>query len=129
MGLLELRDGADIARSELLGVSELLPLGYEQLPDPLARVSARVEDLRIRRHRALVDAEQVDLAREGVSERLEDEGDQIGAWIRLERASSSIDGARLDRRREILDEGVEQSVRREVLGRHAAGDRETAGRS
>jgi hypothetical protein len=88
-------------------------------------VRARVEHLRVVGHRALVDAEQVDAARERVGARLEHVGEHLGVRVRLEQVAVDVDGAAvLDGRREVVDDRVEQTVRAEAVRRDADRDGE-----
>ena len=86
-----------------------------------ARVLSRCESAL---HRALVDAEEVDAARERVGARLEDVGVGLAVLGRLERHVGQLEAAVLDRRGQVVDERVEQPVGAQVRGRDAAGDRE-----
>ena len=122
--LLELRDSADVPGPELVGVAHLLALRDEQLPDPLLRVGARIDGLRVVLDRALVDAEEVDAPGERIRQRLEHERDGGLVGVGVERLVAGLHAAAHDRRRQVLHERVEQAVRREVPGRDATGDRE-----
>ncbi len=102
----------------------LLAAEDEQLADALLVVRRRVHHVRVVGDDALVDAKQVDAAGEGVRAGLEDVGVQRRVLAVLERDLRQLDAAVLDRRRQVLDDRVEQAVGREVAGRHAAGDRE-----
>ena len=84
--LLQLGDGADVARPELLGGDVLLALLEEERPHSLLRVCARVDERLVRPDRALEDAEEVDPPREGVGDRLEDERGRVGALDMRDRA-------------------------------------------
>ena len=111
--LLELRDGADVALAELGYLRVVLALQVEQLADPLFRVCAPVDDVRVGLERAVEDPEDVDAARERIGDRLEDE----------RRGAPAVDGDRraLARRRgDALDEQIEQRRRPEVLRGDAA---------
>jgi hypothetical protein len=108
---------ADVAGAELLGRDVLLPLLEEERAHPLLRVRARVDERLVGPDGALEDAEEVDPAREGIGDRLEDEGGRVGALDVGDRPG-------LRRRRDALDDQVEERVRAEVLRRDAAGDRE-----
>ena len=115
--VLELGDGADVALAELLHAGVLLALQLQQRPHPLLGVPARVDERRVGGDGALEDAEEVDPAGERVGQRLEDERGRLGA-LDLDRR------ALLRRRRNALDDEVEQRVRAEVLRRDAARDGE-----
>ena len=100
VGLLELGDRADVARPERVGVADVLAARHQQLADALLVMGARVHDLRVVGHRALVDAEEVDAARERVGARLEHVGEHLALGIGLEReALLDLDAAVLDRAR------------------------------
>jgi hypothetical protein len=124
VGLLELRDRADVAGAELVRVLVLLALRHQQLADPLLDVGAGVVDLRVVLQDALVDAEQVDAAGVGVGEGLEDERHHVLRLVRLQRDPVHLDRAALGGRRQVLNQGVQQAVDPEVAGGGAAGDRE-----
>ncbi len=115
LDVLQLRDGTDVAVHERVDLLVVLPLQQHQPAEPLLGVVAEVDERRVGRHRAAVDAEDVDLPGERVGDRLEDEGGG---------AAGGVDVVRLpDRRGHSLDDQVEQCVRPEVLRRDAAGDR------
>ena len=122
--LLELGHGADVARPEGVRVALLAALGHDQRPDALLGVRAGVEHLGVGPHNALVDAEEVDPSGELIGLRLEHEGEQLLVLVGLEGDLGQLEGAVLDRAREVLDDRVEQAVGAEVLGRHAAHHRE-----
>jgi hypothetical protein len=114
LGLLELGDGADVARADVL----------VEVADALLGVRARVEHLVVAAQHALVDAEEVDAPRERVGLRLEDVGEELLVLVRLEGDVRKLHRAVLHRRGQVLDDRVEQTVRREVARGHAAGHRE-----
>ena len=124
VGLLELRDRADVARAELVGVLGVLALRRQQLADALLGVDAAVVHLRVVLEHALVDAEEVHAPGVRVRERLEDEGDHVLRLVRLERHAVELDRAALRRRGQVLHEGVQQPVDGEVARGSAAGDGE-----
>ena len=114
--VLQLRDRADVAGAERVARLRLLALQQQHLADPLLRVVAALDEVRVGRDGAGEDAEDVDPAGERVGERLEDERGRLGV--------AELDRDRLlRRRRDALDEQVEQRGRAEVLRRDAAGDR------
>src|SRR2546430_2392126 len=115
--LLQLRDGADVARAERLSILVILALELEQRADALLRVRPRVDERRVARDLARQHAEDVDAPRERVGDRLEHERGGACA-VDVDR------GALLRRRRDALHEQVEQRARPEVLSRDRAGDRE-----
>ena len=61
---------------------------------------------------------------ERVGARLEDVGVELACLVGLERHAGDLEPAVLHRRGQVLDDRVEQAVRREVARRHAAGDGE-----
>ena len=61
---------------------------------------------------------------ERVGARLEDVGEQVGRLVGLERDLVELEAAVLDRRRQVLDERVEQARGAAVARGDAAGDRE-----
>ena len=123
--LLELGHRADVARAELVGVADVLAARHEQLADTLLVMGAGVHDLRVVGHRALVDAEEVDAARERVGARLEHVGEHLALGVGLEvEALLDRDPLVLGGRREVVDDRVEQAVRAQAARRHAAGDGE-----
>jgi hypothetical protein len=125
VGLLELGHGADVARAEAVGVADVLASRHEQLADALLVMGARVHDLRVVGHRALVDAEEVDAARERIGARLEHVGEHLALGVGLEReALFDLDAPVLHRAREVVADGVEQPVGAQPRRRHAARDRE-----
>ena len=103
---------------------DLLAARLEQLPDALLGVGARIEHVRVVRHHALVDAEEVDATRERVGARLEHVGEHLAVLDRLERHLLDLEAAVLHGRREVVDDRVEQAVGAQAAGRHAAGHRE-----
>jgi hypothetical protein len=107
-------------------VALLAPLGHDQRADALLGVRAGVEHLVVRLHHALVDAEEVDAARELVGLRLEHEGVQLLVLVGLEGDLGQLERAVLHRARQVLDDGVEKAVGAEVLGRHPADHGEDA---
>ena len=125
VGLLELGDGADVARAERVGVADLLAARHEQLADALLVMGAGVHHLRVVGHRALVDAEEVDAARERVGARLEHVGEHLALGVGLEReALLDLDAPCWTGRREVVDDRVEQAVGAQAGRGDAAGDRE-----
>jgi hypothetical protein len=70
-GVLELRDGADVARTELGHDDVFLALGEEQSREPLRRAPARVPVRAVGLERSREDAEIRDPARERIGDRLE----------------------------------------------------------
>jgi hypothetical protein len=123
--LFELRHGADVSRTERVGMADVLAARHQELADALLVVGARVHHLRVVRHRALVDAEQVDAARERVGTGLEHVREHLAIGVGLEReALLDRDPLVLDRRREVVDDRVQEPVRAQAGRRHAARDRE-----
>ena len=104
-------------------MADLLALRHQQLAHALLAVGARVEQLRVGADRALVDAEEVDAARERVGAGLEHVGERLAVGVRLERHVLEREPAVLDRRGQVVDDRVEQAVGAQVLGRDAAGHR------
>ena len=100
-GLPQLRDGADVARSQRVDGLVLLALGHGELADPLLLRARGVHDLGVRAQDARVDAQQVDPARVGVGGGLEDVGDQLAVGIGLDldllaaSASSAVTAPRI----------------------------------
>ena len=93
----------------------LLALHLHQRPDALLGVRARVHEGRVASHLARKDTEHVDPARERIGDGLEDEGGGAGA--------GEVDRRTLPgRRRNALDEQVEERTRPEVPRRDAARD-------
>ena len=92
-----------------------LPWSRRICPMPLLRVRARVDERRVARDGAGEDAEAADAARERVGDRLEDEH-------RLLRVAELDRRPLARRRRDALDEQVEERGRAEVLRRDAAAD-------
>ena len=111
--VLQLRHRAEVADAERLDRLGVLALQQEHLAEPLLRVRARVDERRVARDRAGEDAEAADAARERVGDRLEDE-DGLLRVAELDRRPL------LRRRRDALDEQVEERGRAEVLRRDAA---------
>ena len=103
---------------------DVLAARLEQLPDPLLVVGARVEHVRVVRHHALVDAEEVDAAGERVGAGLEDVGEHLAVLDRLERHLLDLEAAVLDGRGQVVDDRVEQPVGAQAGRGDAAGDRE-----
>ena len=116
LDVLQLRDRADVAVDERVGLLVLLPLEQHQPAQPLLRAVAEVDERRVGRDRAAVDAEGVDLPGERIGDGLEDE--RGGAATRVDAGRALAHG-----RGDALDEQVEQRMRAEVLRRDAAGDR------
>ena len=96
----------------------------DQLTDALARVGARVQELRVAVHHPLIDAEEVDPPGIGVGARLEHVGKELAVILGRERHLRQLEAAVLHRRGQILDDRVEQSVGPEVPRRDAAYDGE-----
>ena len=117
VGLLQLRDRADHAGTELIRGRVILALQHQQLADPLLAVRAAVDQLRVALERAGVDPHQVDAAAVGVGDRLEDVGERAGAA-----GLGHVAGA--CRRGQALHDQVEQPVRADVAGGGATADRE-----
>jgi hypothetical protein len=115
--VLQLRDRADVTLAEAVGVLVLLALEAEQGAEPLASVRARVDERRVAGHLALEHAKDVDPPGERVGDRLEDEGGDA-RLLELDRRALPR------RRRDALDDEVEERARAEVLRRDAAGDGE-----
>ena len=115
--LLELGDGADRPVRKRVGRRVILALERQQLADPLLGVRVVVDQVRVGGERAREHAQQVDLAAERVGDRLEDVGER-------RRAADLGHVARPRRRRQPLDDQVEQAVRADVARRSAAADRE-----
>ena len=115
--LLQLRDGADVAGPEPVGVNVILALELEQRAHALLAVAARVDERRVARDGAVEHAEDVDPPGERIGDRLEHEGGRLRP-VDLDRR------ALLRGRGDALDEQVEQRRRPEVLRRDAARHRE-----
>ena len=115
--VLELGDGPDVALAELVRRLVLLALQRKERADPFLVVRPRVGERRVRRDRALEDAEDVDAAGERIGDGLEDEGSACRV-LDLDRR------ALLRRGRHALDQQVEHGRRAEVLRRDSARDRE-----
>ena len=107
------------AYAELRHLRVLLSLHLHELPHALLRVRARVHDRRVALERPVEDAEDVDAAREGVGERLEDERGGLRA-VDVDPRGQAF----LGRRGNALHDEIEQRRRAEVLRRDRAGDRE-----
>ena len=75
--LLQLRDGADVAGPELVGVNVILALELEQRAHALLAVAARVDERRVARDGAVEHAEDVDPPGERIGDRLEHEGGRL----------------------------------------------------
>ena len=82
MQLVELGDGADVARHGLRDLGVLLALHAEQVRDLHGLAAVADEQLGAGADRALVHAEQAELADEGVHDDLEHVGDGVPARIR-----------------------------------------------
>ncbi len=106
-------------RVDRLGV---LPLQQEHLAEPLLRVRARVDERRVARDGPGEDAEEADAAGERVGDRLEDE-DALLRVAELDRRALAR------RRRDALDEQVEERGRAEILRGDAAARRDRARRA
>ena len=102
----------------------LLAVELHQLADALLVGGARVDHLGVVAHEALVDAEQVDPPGERVGPGLEHVGEEVLRLVGLEHHLLEPQPAVLDRRREVLHEGLEQPAHPEVAGGDAAGHRE-----
>jgi hypothetical protein len=89
--------GADIPRTESVGVARALAGEDDELADPLLGVRSRVGELRVVRQRALVDPQQVDATGEGVGTGLEDVGEELAVRERLERDLLGLECPVLDR--------------------------------
>ena len=77
MQFVDLGDRGDVAGYRLVDLDVVLALELEQVPD-LERLLAVVdEQLRVPLHRALVDAEDAELADEGIVDDLEHVGDDV----------------------------------------------------
>ena len=125
--VLELGDGADVAGHERLGGGlALLAHRLEHLAHALLVAVARDHHLGVAGHLALEHAEHVDVAAEGVGERLEDErdrrlrriADELDLLVALEGLRRGDVGGRRGER-----EDVEDVVHGDVGGRGGAGDR------
>ncbi len=125
--VLELRDGADVARAQLVDRVHLLAPRRGELADPLLRAARGVDQVRVRAQHARLDAEEVDPPRVGVGGRLEDVGEDWRVLLGRDVGLRVVGAQRVDRaahrgRGQVLEERLEQAVRAEVLGRDAAGD-------
>jgi hypothetical protein len=109
--VLELRHARDVTRACLLRVRVLLPLREEQLPHALARVPRRVLDLRVGLQAAGQDLEIADATDERVRGRAEHERRRV-----------AVLGA-VGRRRQQIDDRVQQGAGAQLLERGAAHDR------
>ena len=103
-----------------------MPLPAKTISWPIRSLEcARVlRELAVVRERALEDAQQVDAPGERVGAGLEDVGEQLAIGERLERDLVGLEGAVLDRRGQVLDDRLKQTVGAEVARRDAADDGE-----
>ena len=69
--LVDLRDGRDVARHRAVDLDVLAALQHEQVPDLERLAAVADEELRVARHRALVHAEDAELADERIDHDLE----------------------------------------------------------
>src|SRR5262249_20133537 len=117
LDVLELGYRPDVALAERLHSPVLLALQLQQGAHALLRVLARADERAVVADRPLDDAEEIDAAGEGVGDGLED--------VRGGRRAVDVhQRALLGRRRESLDDQVEDRVRAKVLRRHATRNRE-----
>ena len=107
--LLELGHGADVALAEPWGGMVLLPLELEQRAEALLALAAEAHQGRIRRHRPLQDAEDVDAPGERVGHGLEHEHRRPGT-THVDGTTSFFAGEG-----DALDDEVEHGVGAEVL--------------
>ena len=118
--LLQLRHGADVARSELRDRRLGLPLQQDELARSLGGVTARVVDARVGPHRARVDAEDGHPPGVRVHEGPEDERRQRSVrgrgadGLRLLRRIGPADLAPIRRRGQEVDDGVEERLHADV---------------
>ena len=75
--VVDLGDRGDVARDRLRDLDVVLALELEQVRDLEGLLAVVDEQLRVLLHRALVDAEDAELADEGIVDDLEDVGDDV----------------------------------------------------
>jgi hypothetical protein len=126
--VLQLRDGADVARSQIRHRRVLPPLEREDLPDALLVMRALVDERRLGPDPAGEDAQQAELADVRVGDRLEAVRGNARA-LELEHDVVARPVVRVDafgsrRRRQAVDDQVEQRARPHVAGRRTARDGE-----
>ena len=126
--VLEADGGGDVARPDFLDLLALVRVHLQEAADALVRLLRRVVDARARVEVARVDAEEGELADERVGHDLEDEARERRVVVRVERDLLAVlvdaaDGGDVERRREVVDDGVEELLDALVLERRAADDR------
>ena len=120
--------GGDVARPDLLDLLALVRVHLEEAADPLVRLLRGVVDAGAGVEVPGVDAEEGELADEGVGHDLEDEARERGVVLRLAPGLlavlvDALDRRDVDRRREVLDDRVEELLHGLVLEGRAADDR------
>ena len=114
MDLVDLGHRGDVARHGGVDLNVVLAVDAEQMAD-LERLLAIVdEQLGVLAHRALVDAEDAELADERVVGDLEDVGDHVLGRIRHGRDRLGLGALALDERRRIAFERVRQQTLDEI---------------
>src|SRR5436190_2434390 len=125
----------DVPGVDFLDLFALVRVHLQQAPDALALLLGRVVDRRPRGEDARVDADEGQLADERVGHDLEAERrerrvvlrrtvlDRLGPLVGVE----PLDRRHVDRRRQVVDDRVEQKLHALVLERRAADDRHEGG--
>ena len=133
LGRGQLGDGPDLARLELADRLLLLAMEEEQLADPLVLVAVGVPGVGLAVERAAQDPEVRQAADERIGRGLEHAGDERPVRVGSDRDRLvGLGVAGLDRRllrggRQVADEGVEEGVHPDPLGRAADQDRREDG--
>jgi hypothetical protein len=83
LDFIDLGDGADVARQQFVDLDGVLALQLVEVGDLERALAVADEELRVLPHRALMHAEDTDLAHVGVGHDLEDVGQHMLAGIRL----------------------------------------------
>ncbi len=126
--LLEADGGGDLAGADRLALLAAVGVHLEDAADALLAARGRVEDVRAGLEHAGVDAEVRELADERVGHDLEGERAErlVEARLALDLVAGlrvgARDGALVERRRQVVDDRVEQRLDALVLERRAAQD-------
>lgn len=83
MDLVDLADRADVSGAELVDLERIFALSFEEVPDPDWLLRIADDDFGLRFERALVNAEDAELAHEGVGCALEDMSEDGFLGIRV----------------------------------------------
>src|ERR1700722_5178288 len=123
-GFLEAGQGDDVAGKGFLDVFAVVGVHQQHAADALLAVARRIDDAGARAKRAGIDAAEGDGADEGVVHDLEREQSQRLLVVRQANDFvavfvDALDGGHVDRRRQIINDRVEQRLHALVLERRA----------